>query len=121
MELFNLAHTCCFTGHRPEKLGIYEGVARAWLEDRIDEAVTDGYTTFITGCAKGADLWAGDIVLNTCIVTASVTAIMMIASMILLLFSLICSSIITAIHIFTQKGDCFGVGLLYLCTAKREK
>ena len=64
MELFDLAHTCCFTGHRPEKLGIYEGVARAWLEDRIDEAIADGYTTFITGCAKGADLWAGDIVLK---------------------------------------------------------
>ena len=44
MELFDLAHTCCFTGHRPEKLSIYEGVAHAWLEDRIDEAQDEDHT-----------------------------------------------------------------------------
>ncbi len=28
---------------------------------------------------------------------------------------------ITDVDLFTRRGGCFGVGLLYLCTAKREK
>ena len=64
MNRYDSQHTCCFTGHRPEKLGIYEEVARAWLEKQIDLAIADGFTTFITGCARGADLWAGAIVLR---------------------------------------------------------
>lgn len=64
MDRNEILHTCCFTGHRPDKLGIYEGVARAWLEEQIDRAIADGYTTFITGCARGCDLWAGEAVLQ---------------------------------------------------------
>ena len=56
--------SCCFTGHRPVKLDAPEEEIRAWLAEKIDEAAADGYTTFITGCAMGVDLWAGQAVLR---------------------------------------------------------
>ncbi len=56
--------TCCFTGHRPAKLTAPEQEVRQWLEAEIDRAVADGYTDFITGCAMGVDIWAGQIVLR---------------------------------------------------------
>ena len=57
-------HRCCFTGHRPEKLDEPPEEVQAWLEAQIDRAVADGYTTFISGCAMGVDIWAGEIVLQ---------------------------------------------------------
>lgn len=30
----------------------------------IDQAIADGFTTFITGMARGVDIWAGEIVLE---------------------------------------------------------
>ena len=57
-------HRCCFTGHRPEKLGASEEEVKAWLEVEIDQAIVDGFTTFISGCAMGVDIWAGQIVLR---------------------------------------------------------
>ena len=57
-------HRCCFTGHRPEKLDESPEEVQAWLESQIDHAVADGYTTFISGCAMGVDIWAGQIVLR---------------------------------------------------------
>ena len=57
-------HRCCFTGQRPEKLNESADEVQAWLEARIDEAISDGYTTFISGCAMGVDIWAGQIVLR---------------------------------------------------------
>ncbi len=54
---------CCFTGHRPEKLGIPEQRLRLLLEDAIRQAIRDGFTTFLTGMAKGVDLVATEIVL----------------------------------------------------------
>ncbi len=56
-------HRCCFTGHRPEKLKRSEEDIKNSLEDAILKAVRDGYTTFITGMARGVDIWAGQIVL----------------------------------------------------------
>lgn len=58
------AQCCCFTGHRPEKLTVPEAEIRTWLEDKIRNAINEGYTTFISGMARGVDLWAGEIVLN---------------------------------------------------------
>ena len=55
-------HRCCFTGHRPEKISATEEAVKAWLEEKIDQAIADGYTTFISGCAMGVDLWAAHIV-----------------------------------------------------------
>ena len=57
-------HRCCFSGHRPEKLNASMEQVKTWLEEKIDEAITDGYTTFISGCAMGVDIWAGQIVLR---------------------------------------------------------
>ena len=57
-------HRCCFTGHRPEKLKRSEEDIRICLEKEILKAVRDGYTTFITGMARGVDIWAGQIVLR---------------------------------------------------------
>lgn len=55
---------CCFTGHRPEKLHMSERAVRQLLRREIKKAVEDGFLTFITGMARGIDMWAGDIVLS---------------------------------------------------------
>ena len=55
---------CCFTGHRPEKLNASDKDVKLWLENQTDKAINDGYLTFISGCAMGRDLWAGEIVLG---------------------------------------------------------
>lgn len=57
-------HRCCFTGHRPQKLRRSEKEIKADLECAIQQAITDGYTTFITGMAYGVDIWAGQIVVQ---------------------------------------------------------
>ena len=58
------SRSCCFTGHRPEKLKRAESEIKKDLEEAILKAVSDGYTTFITGMARGVDIWAGQIVLR---------------------------------------------------------
>lgn len=55
---------CCFTGHRPEKIGFSKNEISKRLEAYIDEAISDGYDTFISGMARGTDMWAADIVLK---------------------------------------------------------
>lgn len=57
-------HRCGFTGHRPEKLNTSEKEVKAALRKQIDQAVHDGFTVFITGMARGVDLWAAEIVLD---------------------------------------------------------
>lgn len=57
-------HRCCFSGHRPEKLDESEENVKKWLSEQIDSAITAGYTTFISGCAMGVDIWAGQLVLQ---------------------------------------------------------
>ena len=57
-------HRCCFTGHRPEKLSLSENEVKHLLEKAIDNAIEDGYVTFITGMARGTDIWAAEIVLE---------------------------------------------------------
>ena len=57
-------HRCCFTGHRPEKLNTSEKEVKAALRKQIDQAVHDGFKVFITGMARGVDLWAAQIVLD---------------------------------------------------------
>ena len=55
---------CCFTGHRPGKLKQDEQTVKRLLAASINQAVTRGYTTFITGMAQGTDIWAAEIVLD---------------------------------------------------------
>ena len=57
-------HRCCFTGHRPEKLDQPERVILAGLEREIRAAVDEGFVTFISGMARGVDIWAAEIVLR---------------------------------------------------------
>lgn len=63
--------TVCFSGHRPEKLFdgapvTSEPVRRllSVLYLAIDETIREGYDTFITGMARGIDLWAGSLLLE---------------------------------------------------------
>lgn len=55
---------CCFTGHRPEKLNMPEEEVKKLLEKAIKASADDGFSTFITGMARGIDMWAAQIVLN---------------------------------------------------------
>lgn len=57
-------HRVWFTGHRPEKLSEAESVVRTKLEDAIRSSVEDGYFVFISGMARGVDIWAAEIVLK---------------------------------------------------------
>ena len=56
-------HRVCFTGHRPEKLTRSDRAIRRDLEKEIRQAVSDGLNVFITGMARGVDVWAAQIVL----------------------------------------------------------
>ena len=57
-------HRCCFTGHRPDKMELGEKEIKPLLEKAIDDAIADGYVTFVTGMAMGVDIWAAEIVLE---------------------------------------------------------
>lgn len=63
--------TVCFSGHRPEKLpgkgkeNCAETIfIRNLLRSRIEESISEGYTVFYSGVARGIDLWAAQIVLE---------------------------------------------------------
>lgn len=63
--------TCCFTGHRPEKLpwGFNESDPRCIdLKERIrlevERAYDEGYRHFITGMARGCDQYFTEIVME---------------------------------------------------------
>nr|WP_243108456.1 SLOG family protein [Maliibacterium massiliense] len=58
------AQRCCFSGHRPEKLDCPQDVIIAALRREILAAIRDGYATFISGMARGVDLWAARVVLD---------------------------------------------------------
>ncbi len=51
-------------GHRPEKLAVSEQQLAQLLEAEIERAIAGGFTTYITGMAKGVDLVAAEIVLR---------------------------------------------------------
>ena len=57
-------HRACFTGHRPEKLNQPGGVVVKALTNAIYEAIADGKNVFISGMARGVDIWAAEIVLR---------------------------------------------------------
>jgi len=63
--------TCCFTGHRPEKLpwGENEGdpgcvALKARLRDVVEEAYHAGMRHFICGMARGCDFYFAETVLQ---------------------------------------------------------
>jgi len=69
--MYTRATTCCFSGHRPEKLpwGGNEKDPRclnlkARLEDAVETAIAKGYRHFVVGMAAGVDLYCCEIVLS---------------------------------------------------------
>lgn len=63
-EVEKRAHRACFTGHRPEKLNQSETEIKAELESKIKKAMENGIDVFISGMARGVDIWAAEIVLK---------------------------------------------------------
>ena len=57
-------HRVCFTGHRPEKLIRSERSIRKDLEQQIRQAIADGLNVYISGMARGVDIWAAQIVIR---------------------------------------------------------
>lgn len=63
--------TCCFTGHRPsalpwryEESGLRFSTFRTKLKKVIEQAITDGYTNFISGMAEGIDIIAAELIVE---------------------------------------------------------
>lgn len=62
--------SCCFTGHRPQKLGYGENSIQCdELKNRLEELIIEliekeGVTHFISGVALGVDTYAANIVLK---------------------------------------------------------
>lgn len=57
-------YRCAFTGHRPEKANRPIAEIKEALRNAICQSAEDGFTVFITGMARGVDLWAAEIVLD---------------------------------------------------------
>ena len=57
-------HRVCFTGHRPENLDMSEGKVKSALLREIMKAIDEGFNVFISGMARGVDIWAAEIVLR---------------------------------------------------------
>ncbi len=62
---------CCFTGHRPESLKIpfdenspRFSALKNVISDIIDQAISDGYTDFYCGMARGIDMLCAALVLD---------------------------------------------------------
>ena len=58
------SYTCCFTGHRPDKLMRSESDICWDLEKEIRRAIADGFTVFISGMSRGVDIYSAEIVLR---------------------------------------------------------
>lgn len=56
--------TCCFTGHRPEKLIVPAEFVIDKLKTAIIDAFSDGFTNYISGMSRGVDIWAAEVVLE---------------------------------------------------------
>lgn len=62
---------CCFTGHRPQNLGLIKNEnsaefikLKAVLDDIIEQSICDGYIDFYCGMALGIDMIAATILLE---------------------------------------------------------
>lgn len=67
----DISKVCCFSGHRPEKLcgngDLNSPELRRLLSVlrlAVEETVEEGYTDFLTGMARGIDMWAARFVLE---------------------------------------------------------
>lgn len=55
--------TCCFTGHRPEKMHRSYPESLRLLCASVMDAYDAGYRIFISGMSRGIDLWAAHIMI----------------------------------------------------------
>ncbi len=55
---------CAVIGHQPHMLRQDEDEVRVALEVSILKAVSDGYTSFISGLSSGVGMWAAEIVVR---------------------------------------------------------
>lgn len=55
---------CCFTGLHPQSLKRIEDDVKVDLENSILQAISAGYTTFVSGMEYGVDIWASEIVVR---------------------------------------------------------
>ncbi len=69
--LIDKSRTVCFSGHRPEGLpdrgdnnSYVVKIIKSMLYKEIIDSINGGYNCFITGLARGVDLWAGEMVLE---------------------------------------------------------
>lgn len=76
----NRETTCCFTGHRPDKLpwGNNEADPRCLalktqLKEAVERAYAAGFRHFIAGMARGADLYFAEAVLALRVVYGDIT------------------------------------------------
>ena len=53
----NRANVCCFTGHRPESLYLYdeEDAVYEHIYKAVEDAIFDQYTVFMCGGCRGGD------------------------------------------------------------------
>jgi uncharacterized phage-like protein YoqJ len=63
--------TMCFSGHRPDKLPFKGDISIPEVKIlvsklcyEIDKSIKQGYTTFISGMAKGVDIWAAKYIIE---------------------------------------------------------
>jgi len=54
----------CFTGHRPEKLNDSEETLKKELRAEILNSINEGFNVFISGMARGVDIWAAEIIIE---------------------------------------------------------
>lgn len=66
-----MKNSCCFTGHRPQKLawGFNETDKRCIelkesIKTAVEDAIENGYITFISGMALGGDMYFAEIILE---------------------------------------------------------
>ena len=59
---FNIAKTCCFTGHRDLPTHLYEAIKEE-TKQKVQALIDNGYTDFICGGAVGYDILAAAVVL----------------------------------------------------------
>lgn len=62
--MYDIKTTVCFTGHREEKLNIAADTVKMLLRKEIEQAISDGFNTYLSGMAPGVDVWAAEIVLE---------------------------------------------------------
>ena len=68
--IFQNERVCSFTGYRPEKFAFFKESDPRCTElkfkicAKINMLIVQGYTSFITGMARGVDIWAAEMVLH---------------------------------------------------------